>query len=92
VTVPRDYDADPERLAPHPAVLADGARLPVADARVDAVAALYTLCRYDDPLRPVGEARRVLRRGGLFAACAPGPRQRAGTGRRAGRLGRPVHL
>jgi SAM-dependent methyltransferase len=58
-------------LAPRPAVLADGARLPVADARVDAVAALYTLYHYDDPLRPIGEARRVLRPGGLFAACAP---------------------
>jgi SAM-dependent methyltransferase len=58
-------------LAPRPAVRADGARLPVADASVDAVAALYTLYHYDDPLRPVGEARRVLRPGGLFAACAP---------------------
>jgi SAM-dependent methyltransferase len=58
-------------LAPRPAVLADGARLPVADACVDAVAALYTLYHYDDPLRPVGEARRALRPGGLFAACAP---------------------
>ena len=58
-------------LAPRPAVLADGARLPVAEACVDAVAALYTLYHYDDPLRPVGEARRVLRPGGLFAACAP---------------------
>jgi SAM-dependent methyltransferase len=73
-------------------VLADGARLPVADARVDAVAALYTLYHYADPFRPVGEARRVLRPGGLFAACAPGPRQRAGTGRRAAHLGRPVYL
>lgn len=51
-------------LAPRPAVLADGATLPVADARVDAVAALYTLYHYDDPLLPVGEARRVLRPGG----------------------------
>jgi SAM-dependent methyltransferase len=58
-------------LAPRPAVRADGARLPVADASVDAVAALYTLYHYDDPLRPIREARRVLRPGGLFAACAP---------------------
>ena len=66
-------DLSPGMLAraPRPAVLADGARLPVADACVDAVAALYTLYHYDDPLRPVGEARRVLRPGGLFAACAP---------------------
>ena len=58
-------------LAPRPAVRADGARLPVADASADAVAALYTLYHYDDPRQPVREARRVLRSGGLFAACAP---------------------
>jgi len=58
-------------LAPRPAVRADGARLPVAGASVDAVAALYTLYHYDDPRQPVAEARRVLRPGGLFAACAP---------------------
>lgn len=58
-------------LAPRPAVRADGARLPVADASVDAVAALYTLYHYADPRRPIRAARRVLRPGGLFAACAP---------------------
>lgn len=58
-------------LAPHPKARADGARLPIADDSVDAVAALYTLYHYDDPRRPVSEARRVLRPGGLFAACAP---------------------
>ncbi len=58
-------------LAPRPAVRADGARLPVADASVDAVAALYTLYHYDDPRQAIAEARRVLRPGGLFAACAP---------------------
>ena len=59
------------RLAPRPSVLADGARLPVADSSVDAVAALYTLYHYADPLVPIREAKRVLRPGGLFAACAP---------------------
>lgn len=57
-------------LAPRPSVLADGARLPVADGSVDAVAALFTLYHYADPLVPIREARRVLRPGGLFAACA----------------------
>jgi ubiquinone/menaquinone biosynthesis C-methylase UbiE len=66
-----DLSAAMLALAPRPALLADGARLPVADDCVDAVAALYTLYHYDDPLRPAGEARRVLRPGGLFAACAP---------------------
>jgi len=58
-------------LAPRPAVRADGARLPMADACADAVAALYTLYHYDDPRQPLSEARRVLRPGGLLAACAP---------------------
>src|SRR5580692_4517211 len=66
-----DLSAAMLELAPRPAVRADGARLPVADASVDAVAALYTLYHYDDPRPPIWEARRVLRAGGLFAACAP---------------------
>lgn len=57
-------------LAPRAKARADGARLPAADASVDAVAALYTLYHYDDPLLAIREARRVLRSGGMFAACA----------------------
>jgi SAM-dependent methyltransferase len=58
-------------LAPRPAVRADGGRLPVTGTSVDAVAALFTLYHYADPRLPIREARRVLRPGGLFAACAP---------------------
>jgi SAM-dependent methyltransferase len=58
-------------MAPRPAVRADGSRLPVRDGSVDAVAALYSLYHYADPLTAIGEARRVLRPGGIFAACAP---------------------
>jgi SAM-dependent methyltransferase len=57
-------------LAPRPAVRADGARLPFADGIADGIAALYTLYHYDDPRAPIAEARRVLRPGGLFAACS----------------------
>ena len=57
-------------MAPRPSVRADGARLPVASASVDAVAALFTLYHYDDPRLLIREARRVLRPGGLFAACS----------------------
>jgi SAM-dependent methyltransferase len=58
-------------LAPRPCARGDGARLPIADESVDAVAALYTLYHYADPVEAISEARRVLRPGGLFAACAP---------------------
>lgn len=55
--LPADYDRDPGRF--------------LAGASVDAVAALFTLYHYADPRVPIREARRVLRPGGLFAACAP---------------------
>ena len=66
-----DLSATMVAMAPRPAVRADGCRLPVRDGSVDAVAALYTLYHYADPLAPIREARRVLRSGGIFAACAP---------------------
>ncbi len=58
-------------LAPRPAARADASRLPIADASVDAVTALYMLYHIDHPREPIAAARRVLRPGGLFAACSP---------------------
>lgn len=79
-------------LAPRPAVRADGARLPVADACFDAVAALYTLYHYDDPLEPVrgSPARPASRRPvrGLLGQS----RQHARAGRGSPALGRFLDL
>jgi SAM-dependent methyltransferase len=52
-------------------VLGDAGRLPFANETFGAAAALYILYHFDDPALPVAEAHRVLKPGGLFAACAP---------------------
>jgi SAM-dependent methyltransferase len=53
-----------------PVIRADASQLPVADCSVDAVVLLFMLYHLDQPQRAIAEGRRVLRSGGLLAACA----------------------
>jgi SAM-dependent methyltransferase len=64
-------DSSPTMAAggPRPVILADAVELPVASASAGAVAALWMLYHLDDPVAAIAEAHRVLRPGGLFAAC-----------------------
>ena len=66
-------DKSPRQLADcryRPVIRADAAQLPVADATFDAVVMLFMLYHLDQPRRAITEAMRVLRPGGLLAACA----------------------
>ena len=55
-------------------VRADALKLPFPDGSVGGVAALYMLYHLPDPAQAIVECHRVLRPGGLFAACAPSRR------------------
>ena len=56
---------------PAPRVQADAGCVPFPDGCFGGVAALYMLYHLPDPGRAIAESWRVLRPGGLFAACAP---------------------
>ena len=66
-------DASPTMLkaASAPRVLGDARTLPFPQDTFGGSAALYMLYHLDDPVQAVVECHRVLRPGGLFAACAP---------------------
>jgi SAM-dependent methyltransferase len=63
-------DLSPTQLAatPHPKVRAHAAALPISHGSVGAVAMLWMLYHLEEPAQAILEAKRVLRRGGLFAA------------------------
>ena len=67
------FDRSPTMLAgvPEPRVRGEAASLPFDAGSFGSVAALYVLYHVADPKRVIAECRRVLRRGGLFVACAP---------------------
>jgi len=66
-------DVSPRQLANcpvRPVIRADAVRLPIGNGRVGAVTMLWMLYYLDEPRDAIAEAKRVLRRGGLLAACA----------------------
>ncbi len=69
-------DRSPTMLssAPGSRVLADASHLPFRRDSFGAVVALYMLYHLPEPETALRESRRVLRRGGLFAAAAPSRR------------------
>ena len=66
-------DASPAMLkgASGPRVFGDARTLPFPHDTFGGSAALYMLYHLDDPAQAIAECHRVLRPGGLFAACAP---------------------
>jgi len=66
-------DASPTMLKDAPAsrIIGDARMLPFPENTFGGAAALYMLYHLEDPVQAVTECRRVLRTGGLFAACAP---------------------
>ena len=66
-------DASPTMLkaASGPRVFGDARMLPFPDNTFGGAAALYMLYHLEDPVQAVAECHRVLKPGGLFAACAP---------------------
>ncbi|MCY4528018.1 MAG: class I SAM-dependent methyltransferase [Chloroflexi bacterium] len=66
-------DASPTMLkaASGPRIFGDARKLPFPPETFGGSAALYMLYHLEDPAQAVAECHRVLRPGGLFAACAP---------------------
>lgn len=67
----RIYVGSDIRLGPGVDLIADGGRLPVADASLGTILMCEVLEHVPDPGRLIGEARRALRPDGLMAVSAP---------------------
>lgn len=67
------FDTSPTMLAsvPDPRVRGEAASLPFNGGSFGSVTALYMLYHFVNPKWVISECRRVLRRKGLFVACAP---------------------
>jgi ubiquinone/menaquinone biosynthesis C-methylase UbiE len=65
--------------APVELLVASACALPLDAASFDAAVMTYTLCSVDEPLRALGEIRRVLRPGGRLIFVEHGLAQRAST-------------
>ncbi len=52
-------------------LMGEATLLPFREGTFGAVAGLYMLYHFDDPLTPMREAARVMRAGGVFVTCAP---------------------
>lgn len=66
-----DRSIEQLRHTPGRTAIADALTLPFGDETFGAVATLYTLYFFEEPSLVAAEARRVLKRGGMFATCAP---------------------
>ena len=65
-----DYSPTMLRKVVQPKVRGDGSHLPFADGSFGSVAALWCLYHFEDVREVLREVKRVLRPGGLLAACA----------------------
>jgi ubiquinone/menaquinone biosynthesis C-methylase UbiE len=70
------------------AMVGEAERIPLADATIDTVVSMLTLCTVSDPVRVLGELRRVLRKDGRLIVIEHGLSDDPGVARWQHRLNR----